>query len=120
MVGDRENAQNKAIIGRILLNIGKAWQYSATLKIIYAQDLPDLVQALGVSAPSACIYRNGSMKFQLTDFKLDMFLESFDISCDWDEVVEPVVTTTPPAPVDTVVASVQPDSDTTTATPPAQ
>jgi len=100
VVSDRENSQSKAIVGRMPLNAGKAWQHSATLKIIYAQDLPELVQALAVTAPSACIYRNGEMKHQLTDYQLDLFLENFDILCHWDEVVAPTGTTpaSPSAP----------------------
>ncbi|MDD2745805.1 MAG: hypothetical protein PHU93_04670 [Candidatus Gracilibacteria bacterium] len=99
VVSDRENTQSKAIVGRMPLNVGKAWQYSATLKIIYALDLPELVQALDVVAPCACIYKNGEMKYQLTGPKLDMFLENFDIFCDWDEVVIAPVTSTSTPPI---------------------
>ena len=85
VVADKEDTQSKVIIGRFPLLIGKAWQYSATLKIVYAQDLPDLVTAIGASAPSACIYKNGEQKFVLTWEKLNQFIESFDISNDWGE-----------------------------------
>ncbi len=87
MVADREDTQSKTIIGRFPLLLGKAWQYSATLKIVYAQDLPDLVGAIGATAPCACIYRNGEQKFVLTGEKLNLFVESFDIGKDWNEEV---------------------------------
>lgn len=107
VVGDRENSQSKAIIGRMPLQIAKAWQYTATLKVIYAQDLPNLVAAIGAETPSASIYRNGALKYLLTGAKLDMFLENFDIFCDWDEVV--VTPVTPPVPVaETPVATAEP------------
>ena len=95
VIGDRENAQSKAIVGRMPLQIAKAWQYSATLKVIYAQDFSDLVAAIGAQIPSASIYRNGVLKYLLVGKKLDMFLENFDIFCDWSEVSE--TSTTPPS-----------------------
>jgi hypothetical protein len=92
VIGDRDNTQSKAIVGRMPLQIAKAWQYSATLKVIYAQDFPDLVAAIGAQTPSVSIYRNGALKHMLVGKKLDMFLENFDIFCDWDEVKEVPVT----------------------------
>lgn len=46
VVADREDVQSKNIIGRFPLLVGKAWQYTTTLRIIYSTDLPDLVQAI--------------------------------------------------------------------------
>lgn len=85
VVSDRENAQSKAIVGRMPLLVAKAWQFSATLKVVYAQDLPELVQAIGAPAPSVSIYRNGTLKHLLTEGKLDAFIDTFDIFCDWNE-----------------------------------
>jgi hypothetical protein len=71
--------------------MGKAWQHSATLKLIYAQDLPDLTAAIGAVPPCALIYRNGALKHLVTGEKLNLFLENFDISCDWEELeIKPV------------------------------
>ncbi len=88
VVGDKENPQTKAIIGRMPLLVGKAWKFTATVKVVYAADLPNLVQSLGASVPSACIYRDGTQKWVLTGVKLDQFLETFDIFADWNQSVE--------------------------------
>lgn len=108
VVGDRENVQSKSIVGRMPLLVAKAWQFSATLKVIYGQDLPDLVQAIGAEAPSVSIYRNGALKYMLTGEKLDAFVDTFDIFCDWDayQPKPPATpTTTTPAPATPVVTS---------------
>ncbi len=100
IVGDRENTQSKAIIWRMPLQIAKAWQYSATLKLIYAEDLPALVQSLGATPPSVCIYRSGELKYQLIGEKLNLFLENFDILRDWN-----TIEMKPSAPVEVKVES---------------
>jgi hypothetical protein len=89
VVGSREDADSKSIIGRMPLLVGKAWQYSTTLKILYAEDLPAQVSALEATIPSAIIYRSGVKKYMLTGAELTEFVESFDITKAWGTVTTP-------------------------------
>ena len=83
VIGSREDVGSKSIIGRMPLLIGKAWQYSTTLRILYAEDLPVQVSALGAVVPSALIYKLGIQKYMLTGAELTEFIETFDITKVW-------------------------------------
>ncbi len=95
VVGAKEDALSKSMIGRLPLLAGKAWQYSASLKVMFAADYPEQVIALGASIPSALIYRSGVQKHVLTEDKLIVFLESFDLSRDWSLPLETPTTVAP-------------------------
>jgi hypothetical protein len=108
VVGSREDAGSKSIIGRMPLLVGKAWQYSTTLKILYAEDLPAQVSALGASIPSVLIYKKGAQKYHLTGAELTEFIESFDITKEWGVTTAPTLVTTP---VETVASENPPSTD---------
>jgi hypothetical protein len=104
VVWGREDATSKSIIGRMPLLVGKAWQYSTTLKILYAEDFPAQVSALGASIPSALIYKKGVQKYILTETHLKEFIESFDITRDWGipPMTAEAVTPSSESPTDTI------------------
>jgi hypothetical protein len=83
VVGDAQDVQSGSIIGRMPLLIAKAWQNSATLRIVYASDVPEVVHTLGAPIPSVTVFRDGSLKFQLSGPKLQEFLDSFALSGNW-------------------------------------
>ena len=46
IVGPKEDTLSKSMIGRLPLLAGKAWQYSASLKVLFAADYPEQVVGL--------------------------------------------------------------------------
>lgn len=90
------------------LLVGKAWQYSTTLKILYAEDLPAQVSALGASVPSVLIYKKGAQKYHLTGAELTEFVDSFDITKAWGVTTSP---TTIATTAETVASESPPSTD---------
>lgn len=46
VVGKKEDAATKAIIGRLPILVVKAWQFSSNMKVIYAEESSDLTSLL--------------------------------------------------------------------------
>ena len=79
VIGGREDATTKQVLARLPILVPRAWQYSATLKLLYITDLPDLAQSLDATSGNILIYREGNLKTKLSGEKMTEFLTSFDI-----------------------------------------
>lgn len=63
LVVGKEDALSKAVLARMPVIFKDVWIYSASLKVILAEEVPDLVAALGISEfPAAFVFRKGEQE----------------------------------------------------------
>lgn len=77
----KEDPVSRAVLVRMPLLVKDAWIYSATLKVVLAPEVPELLPVLPVSeAPGMLIFRKGELEKTLTGDAVLEFAKNFDLS----------------------------------------
>lgn len=81
LVVGKEDAASKSVLARMPAVFKDAWLYSASLKVVLADEVPDLVGALGISEfPAAYVYRKGELEKSFQGLAALDFIKNVDLS----------------------------------------
>lgn len=81
LVVGKEDALSKTVLARMPVIFKDVWIYSASLKVILAEEVPDLVGALGISEfPAAIVFRKGEQERRLEGNAALEFVKCIDLS----------------------------------------
>lgn len=77
----KEDAPSKTVLARMPVVFKDVWIYSASLKVILAEEVPDLVGALGISEfPAVFVFRKGEQERRLEGNAALEFIKCVDLS----------------------------------------
>lgn len=81
IVVGKEDAPSKTVLARMPVVFKDVWIYSASLKVILAEEVPDLVGALGISEfPAVFVFRKGEQERRLEGNAALEFIKCVDLS----------------------------------------
>ena len=81
IVVGKEDAPSKTVLARMPVIFKDVWIYSASLKVILAEEVPDLVGALGISEfPAVFVFRKGEQERRLEGNAALEFIKCVDLS----------------------------------------
>lgn len=81
LVVGKEDAASKSVLARLPVVFKDVWVYSASLKIILSEEVPELVTALGiVEVPAVLVYRKGELEKRFEGLAALDFVKNIDLS----------------------------------------
>lgn len=81
VVVGKEDAASKSVLARIPVVFKDVWVFSASLKVVLADEVPELVGALGVSEfPAVFVYRKGELEKRFEGLAALDFLKNINLS----------------------------------------
>ncbi len=81
IVVGKEDAPSKTVLARMPVIFKDVWIYSASLKVILAEEVPDLVGVLGISEfPAVFVFRKGEQERRLEGNAALEFIKCVDLS----------------------------------------
>lgn len=87
LVLGKDDAVSKAILARLPAIFKDVWVYSASLKVILADEIPELVSVMGVSEPPAIfVYRKGELEKRFDGAAALEFSRNVDLSKEKTEM----------------------------------
>lgn len=81
VVVGKEDAASKSVLARMPVIFKDVWIYSASLKVVLADEVPELVSALGVSdLPAVLVFRKGEQEKRFDGLAALDFIKCVDLS----------------------------------------
>lgn len=70
---------SKNVFVQLPMVYSKAWIESATLRFIYAEETPELMELLELASPAVAYYKLGERQFLLSGTEVSEFVKTFDV-----------------------------------------
>lgn len=81
LVVGKEDAASKSVLARLPVVFKDVWVYSASLKIILSEEVPELVTALGIAeVPAVLVYRKGELEKRFEGLAALDFVKNVNLS----------------------------------------
>lgn len=89
VVVGKNDAASKSVLARMPVIFKSVWIYSASLKVVLADEVPELVSALGVSdLPAVFVFRKGEQEKRFDGLSALDFIKCIDLSRPKAEAAE--------------------------------